>query len=123
MHAAWAELAATLVNTRPRSTDPVEKLVGLEDLERLLTASPDPAPAVSERDLPAMPKLRPVLLAAFEAETVDVFAVAVNPLLARSPGGWQMAASAGGDWALGPVAPPRAAAGTTLDRWLTDRLR
>ena len=109
VHAAWAELAATLVNTRSRSTDPAEKLVGLEDLERLLTASPDPAPAMSERDLPAMRKLRPVLLAAFEAETVDGFAAAVNPLLARSPGGWQMAAAAGGDWALGPVAPQRAA--------------
>jgi predicted RNA-binding Zn ribbon-like protein len=109
VHAAWAELAATLVNTRSRSTDPAEKLVGLEDLERLLTASPDAAPAVSERDLPAMRELRPALLAAFEAETVDTFAAAVNPLLARSAGGWQMVAGAGGDWALGPVAPQRAA--------------
>jgi hypothetical protein len=109
VHAAWAELAATLVNTRPRETDPAEKLVGLQDLERLLTASPEPAPAVRDRDLPAIRELRPALLAAFEAETVDRFAAAVNPLLARSPGGWQVAAGAGGEWALGPVAPQRAA--------------
>ena len=110
VHAAWAELAAMLVNTRSRETDPVEKLAGLQDLERLLTASPEPAPAVAERDLPAMRELRPLLLAAFEAETVDGFAAAVNPLLARSPGGWEMAAAAaGGDWALGPVAPQRVA--------------
>src|SRR4051794_19202307 len=39
--AAWAQVAAELVNTRPRETDPPEKLVALADLERLLARCPE----------------------------------------------------------------------------------
>jgi hypothetical protein len=102
-HAAWAELAATLVNTRPRDTDPAEKLVGMSELAALLAACPEPAPAAGERDLGPMRDLRPVLVEAFEATTPPAFADAVNPLLARSP--WQLTA----DLRLGPVAQERPA--------------
>jgi predicted RNA-binding Zn ribbon-like protein len=108
-HAAWAELAAALVNTRPRPTDPAEKLVGLDELRRLLAACPVPAPAVTEREVGPLRELRPRLVEAFEATTTEAFADAVNPLLARSPGGWQMTASVHGGWALGPAGPQRAA--------------
>ncbi len=108
-HAAWAGLAATLVNTRPRSTDPAEKLVGLDELTGLLAACPEPAPAVADRDVGPMRELRPRMMEAFEATTLEDFTEAVNPLLARSPGGWQMAAGARGEWALGPVASARTA--------------
>ena len=106
-HAAWAELAATLVNTRPRDTDPPEKLAGLDELSALLARCPEPAPAALQRDLGPMRDLRPPLVDAFEALTPAAFADAVNPLLARAP--WQV--SAGGDDALtlGPVAEERPA--------------
>jgi hypothetical protein len=80
--AAWAELAATLVNTRPRPTDPPEKLVGLAERERLLAAASEPAPAACERDVAAVRELRPVLLAAFEANTLEALA---SPRAARAP--------------------------------------
>ena len=82
-HAAWAELAATLVNTRPRDTNPAEKLVGVAELSALLAACPEPAPAAGERDVGPMRELRPALVEAFEATTPAAFAEAVNPLLAR----------------------------------------
>jgi predicted RNA-binding Zn ribbon-like protein len=121
-HAAWAQLAATLVNTRPRSTDPAEKLAGLDALAGLLAACPEPAPAVTERDVGPMRELRPKLMEAFQAMTPAAFAEAVNPLLARSPGGWQMAAGVRGEWALGPVASERPAAwfGTRAARGLAE---
>ena len=108
----WAELAAELVNTRPRPTDPEEKLVGLDDLARLLGRCPEPAPvSPRERDLGAVRALRPALLEAFEAPTREAFAAAVNPLLARARGGWRLATLPGGDWALEPAdAPPQALA-------------
>jgi predicted RNA-binding Zn ribbon-like protein len=86
--AAWAELAATLVNTRPRPTDPPEKLASPADLERLLAACPEPPPP--DRDLAGVRALREPLLRAFEADDVPSFADAVNPLLGRSAVTWQM---------------------------------
>jgi CGNR zinc finger/Putative stress-induced transcription regulator len=101
--ADWAQVAADLVNTRPRETDPPEKLVGLEDLKGLLAKCPEPAPPAADSDLEPVRGLRPVLLRAFEASTPEAFADAVNPLLARVRTGWQMAPDATGSWALGPV--------------------
>ena len=93
-HAAWAELAATLVNTRPRDTDPAEKLVGLAELTALLALCPEPAPAAGERDVAPLRELRPALVEAFEATAPPDFAEAVNPLLALAP--WQLARRATG---------------------------
>ena len=107
--AAWAQVAAELVNTRPRDTDPPEKLVGLDDLESLLADCPEPAPPVTEADLAPVRALRPVLLRAFEASTPEAFSEAVNPLLARARTGWQMAPGADGEWALGPVSDEQVA--------------
>jgi hypothetical protein len=106
-HAAWAELAATLVNTGPRETNPAEKLVGVADLEALLAACPEPAPAAGERDLGPMRELRPVLVEAFEAESPAAFAEAVNPLLAIAP--WQLTAGGDAELTLGPAGGSRAA--------------
>jgi hypothetical protein len=97
--AAWAEFAAALVNSAPRATDPREKLTGVEDLEALLAASPEPPPVAGEADVDGVRDLRGPLRDAFEAKTVESFARAVNPLLAR----WQLAPAADG-WALGPAA-------------------
>jgi predicted RNA-binding Zn ribbon-like protein len=105
-HAAWAELAATLVNTRPRDTDPAEKLVGVAELAELLALSPEPAPAAGEGDVGPMRELRPALVEAFSATTPEGFAAAVNPLLAVAP--WQLT-GAGAEWRLGPVTEPRLA--------------
>ena len=100
--AAWAELAAALVNTGPRETDPAEKLVGRAELERLLAECPEPPPPVRGGDLAAMRALRPGLRRAFEAGSLPELAAALNPLLARAATGWQLAP--GGDgWALGPT--------------------
>jgi len=107
---AWAELAAALVNTRPRETDPLEKLVAVADAQALLATCPEPPRAVDERDLPALRALRPQLLAAFEAGTVEAFAAAVNPLLEQGTTRWRMARDAGGAWRLGPLAEDDAAA-------------
>jgi predicted RNA-binding Zn ribbon-like protein len=104
--ATWATLAAELVNTRPRATDPAEKLAGVEELERVLAGAPEPAPAVAARDVAEMRALRPKLLAAFEAPTVEAFAQAVNPLLGSA---WELAPRGGDGWALGPVASRRPA--------------
>jgi predicted RNA-binding Zn ribbon-like protein len=106
-HAAWAELAATLVNTRPRDTDPAEKLVGVRELEEMLTAGPEPAPPAGARDLGPMRELRPVLVEAFEATSAAAFAEAVNPLLALAP--WQLVPSDDDRLTFGPVAERRLA--------------
>ena len=102
--AAWAELAAALVNTRPRATDPPEKLAGAAELGALLARAPEPAPAAGEADLPAMRELRAELTDAFEATTLDELADALNPVLERAAGGWRMAPGAAGAWELEPVA-------------------
>ena len=103
--AAWAELAAALVNTAPRETDPPEKLTGRAELERLLTGAPEPPPAARAADVQAVRDLRPALRAAFEAGNLGGIAAALNPLLAAGATGWRMAPGAGGAWALGPQAP------------------
>jgi predicted RNA-binding Zn ribbon-like protein len=95
--AAWAQLAADLVNTRPRETDPEEKLTGLAEVEALLAQAPEPAPA-GRCDVEAMRALRPRLLAAFEAPSFEALAEALNPLL----GDWRLQ-PAGAGWALGPA--------------------
>jgi predicted RNA-binding Zn ribbon-like protein len=101
-HAAWAELAAALANTRPRDTDPAEKLVGPAELEALLATCPEPAPGTTRaHDVGSMRELRPALVQAFEATTPAAFAEAVNPLLARSP--WQLMAGGDDDLAFGPA--------------------
>jgi hypothetical protein len=101
--AGWAELAAALVNTRPRETDPAEKLRGAEDLRRLLEGAPERPPAVGESDVPAVRALRRPLAAAFEAPSLDALADALNPLLAGAAtalrpvdGGWDLAFVRGG---------------------------
>jgi predicted RNA-binding Zn ribbon-like protein len=107
-HAAWAQLAAELVNTRPRETDPAEKLASRADADRLLAAAPDPAPAATAKDLGELRALRPRLLRSFEAETLEQFADAVNPLLAGTA--WHVGRRPGGEWALDTaVAGPPAA--------------
>jgi predicted RNA-binding Zn ribbon-like protein len=108
--AAWAELAAALVNTRPRPTDPPEKLESAADLERLLTASPEPHPPVAAADLEPMRDVRAQLTDVFAADTIDAIAAAANPLLARGAAGWAMTPRTGGGWTLGPGAPPDLAA-------------
>jgi hypothetical protein len=107
--AAWAQVAAELVNTRPRDTDPPEKLVALADLELLLARCPEPAPMATADDLEPVRALRPALLRAFEATASEAFAAAVNPLLARTPTGWHMAPDGGGGWALAPAGDARVA--------------
>jgi predicted RNA-binding Zn ribbon-like protein len=107
-HAAWAQLAAELVNTRPRATDPDEKLLAPADAERLLATAPDPVPRVTVRDLEELRALRARLLRAFEAEALEEFADAVNPLLEGTT--WQVGRRPGGDWVLKTaVAGPPAA--------------
>lgn len=101
-HATWAALAATLVNTRPRDTDPPEKLVGMAELSALLALCPEPAPAAGERDVGPMRELRPALVEAFEATSPAGFAGAVNPLLALAP--WQLTAGGNDGLTLGPGA-------------------
>jgi hypothetical protein len=106
-HAAWAELAATLVNTRPRETDPAEKLAGVAELTSLLAACPEPPPPAGSRDVGPMRELRPPLVEAFEATSPAAFAAAVNPLLALAP--WQLIAGADDGLTLGPLAEQRLA--------------
>jgi predicted RNA-binding Zn ribbon-like protein len=100
--AAWAELAAALVNTRPRATDPPEKLASPGDLDRLLERCPEPAPRATSADVEAVRVVRTDLMRAFEATTLDGLADAANPLLARD-GGWAMARRPGSGWALRPI--------------------
>jgi predicted RNA-binding Zn ribbon-like protein len=83
--AAWAELAATLVNTRPRDTDPAEKLCGEDDLRELIATAPEPPPAVAAEDVEAVRALREPLMAGFEARSLEELAAALNPLLAAAP--------------------------------------
>jgi predicted RNA-binding Zn ribbon-like protein len=104
--AAWAELAAVLVNTRPRATDPPEKLVTVADVERLLAASPEPPPPAAEADLAPLRAVRAELTDVFAADTLDELAAAANPLLERGATGWAMTARRDGGWSLGPGAPP-----------------
>jgi hypothetical protein len=92
--AAWAQVAAEFVNTPPRDTDRREKLVAVDDLERLVALCPAPSPRAAEGDLGPVRALRAPLLRAFEASTLDAFAAAVNPLLAPAGTGWQMAPDA-----------------------------
>jgi hypothetical protein len=112
--AAWAQVAAALVNTRPRPTDPPEKLVGLADLERLLAGCPEPAPApATSADLRLVRALRPALLRAFEAGTEDELADALNPLFARAPAGrWRRMPRA-----RGRSGPSRGSASRTGSAW------
>jgi len=100
--AAWAQAAATLVNTRPRATDPPEKLVGLTELEELLMSCPEPAPEARESDLAAIRRLRSRLVPAFEAPTLEALADVLNPLLKTN---WQLAPTAERGWVLAPVGP------------------
>lgn len=109
--AAWAQLAADLVNTRPRDTDPPEKLATVDDLRGLLARCPEPAPPWREEDLEEMRALREPLVAAFEAPGFDAFAAVLNPLLA---GGSQLVAT-DGRWTLAP------AGGASLARWFGAR--
>jgi hypothetical protein len=102
--AAWAELAAALVNTRPRATDPAEKLLARADVERLLASCPEPVRPVTDADLDALRALRLRLLSAFEAGTVEAFAAAVNPLLEEGATRWRISRVDGDDWALRPLA-------------------
>jgi predicted RNA-binding Zn ribbon-like protein len=108
--AAWAELAAALVNTHPRATDPPEKLESVEDLERLLARCPEPSPPPTAADLNAVRALRAPLMRVFEADTLDELADAANPLLERGTAGWAMAPQPDGRWALGPGGDPDLAA-------------
>jgi hypothetical protein len=101
--AAWAQVAADVVNTRPRPTNPPEKLVSLDDLERLLASCPEPAPPATADDIEAVRALRPPLLQAFEADSAETFADAVNPLLERTRARWRMAPDGAGGWALAPA--------------------
>jgi predicted RNA-binding Zn ribbon-like protein len=108
---AWAALAAALVNTAPRATNPEERLAGGADLERLLAACPEPPPVVAgARDVAAVRALRPPLRNAFEVGDLDGVAAALNPLLELGAKGWAMTRGPEGDWALGPQGPPRLAA-------------
>jgi hypothetical protein len=108
--AAWAEVAATLVDTRPRPTNPPEKLRDVADLERVLAACPEPHPPADAADLEPMRAMRAQLTRVFEAETLDEIAAAANPLLAGGGAGWAMAPRDGGGWSLGPGAPSDVAA-------------
>jgi predicted RNA-binding Zn ribbon-like protein len=105
--AAWAKCAAALVNTRPRATDPAEKLTGVGELERLLAGCPEPPPAPpAQADVAALRALRPALLAAFQAPSLEALATALNPLLA---GDWRLQPAERG-WVLGPAGEPSLAA-------------
>lgn len=108
--AAWAEVAAALVNTRPRDTDPPEKLQTVADLEALLASCPEPPPPATAADLDTVRGVRAQLTAVFEADTLDGIAEAANPLLALGAAGWAMTPRGDGGWALGPGAPPDLAA-------------
>jgi predicted RNA-binding Zn ribbon-like protein len=114
--AAWAELAAALVNTRPRPTDPPEKLATPADLERLLAPAPETLPLPRAGDLESVRAVRDRLTAVFAAGTLDELAAAANPLLADGATGWAMTARPGGGWALGPGGTPGPAA------WLGARM-
>jgi predicted RNA-binding Zn ribbon-like protein len=108
--AAWAEAAAALVNTRPRPTDPPEKLESVADLERLLAECPEPHAPPTEADLEPIRAVRAELTDLFAAETIDGLAAAANPLLARGATGWAMTPRPRGGWELGPGVPPDLAA-------------
>jgi hypothetical protein len=73
-----SSLAADLVNTRPRPSDPREKLTG-PDAAAALLAPYGLAPA----PIPALVSLRSELLHAFQADDMEALAAALNPLLAR----------------------------------------
>ena len=92
--AAWAELAAALVNTRPAPTDPPEKLAGRAELERAARpGAPEPAPAAARRrDLAPMRDLRDVAGAPPSRRRRSTsLAGALNPVLERRGGRRRMA--------------------------------
>ena len=70
--AAWAQLAADLVNTAPRATHPEEELRSAADVAALLARCPEPAPAAAARRVEPMRALRPALREAIEAGTCRV---------------------------------------------------
>jgi CGNR zinc finger len=109
--AAWAGLAADLVNTRPRETDPPEKLRGAGDLRTLLAACPEAPPPWGDDDLADMRAVRESLAGAFAATSFATLADALNPLL---DAGWQLVSGPDG-WTLAP------AGGETLARWFGAR--
>jgi predicted RNA-binding Zn ribbon-like protein len=81
-----AGLAAALVNTRPRSTNPVEGMPDAAAAVALLAAHGIPATvADAEAARPALLRLRAELLAAFEAPDMAALAAALNPYLVRAP--------------------------------------
>ena len=75
---AVSSLAADLVNTRPRPSDPGEKLTGPDAVAALLA----PTGCRRRRSTRSI-ELRGELLHAFEARDMDDLATALNPLLAR----------------------------------------
>ncbi len=75
-----SSLAADLVNTRPRSTNPGEKLTGPHAVAAVLAPYGLDAGGAS---VEALREVRAVLLAAFEAKDMTELATALNPLLAR----------------------------------------
>jgi predicted RNA-binding Zn ribbon-like protein len=94
-----AALAAALVNTRPRSTNPPEKLEDGRAVATLLashgvTVSPDEAEAA----LPTLRQLRDELLRAFSQPDMAALAAVLNPYLARAPGARLVAGADG--WVL-----------------------
>jgi len=96
-----ATLAAALVNTRPRPASPEDWLPDGAAAARLLAAHGLPASArEAAAALPALLRLRGVLLAAFLAPDMPALAAALNPLLARTPAERLMTDGAG--WALRP---------------------
>src|SRR4051812_48629171 len=119
--AAWAQLAADLVNTAPRATHPHEELRSAPDVTALLARCPEPPPAAAGADVEPMRALRPPLREAIEAGDLSSFAAAVNPLLGHTATGWALA-SAGGEWRLEPVtdATPTAWFGARAARGLAE---
>jgi predicted RNA-binding Zn ribbon-like protein len=96
---AGADLAVALVNSRPRPTDPPEKLPDAAAVVRLLAGH---GVGVSAQDaeaaLPALRELRADLLRAFSAPDMAELAAVLNPYLARAPGARLVAGADG--WGL-----------------------
>jgi predicted RNA-binding Zn ribbon-like protein len=90
-----SSLAADLVNTRPRDTDPGEKLTGSDAVAALLAPYGLPAAPVEE-----LRALRSELLPAFEAHDMGELAATLNPLLARGAALRLLPAASSPAWAL-----------------------
>jgi predicted RNA-binding Zn ribbon-like protein len=100
---AWAQVAAALVNTAPRATHPVEELRDVAALAHVVSGCPEPPPAaLAPADVAAFRRLRPRLIAAFDAADLPALAAELDPLLARAGGGWRLAEDADGGWRVGP---------------------